>query len=63
MRINGGWQSLTSGTLDRAREDSNNPGTRACASLAARDYPSGLEIVMGERTAMDPDISRVTIPE
>ena len=34
-----------------------------CANLAARNHPLGLEIAMGGRTAMNPDISRVTIPE
>ena len=63
VRLNGVWQSLTTGTLGRARGDAKNPGTPACANLAARDHPSGLEIVMGGRTAMDPDITRVAIPQ
>ena len=63
VRLNGTWEPLTTGTLGRARGDAKNPGTPACANLAAREHPSGLEIAMGGRTAMDPDISRVTIPE
>ena len=63
VRLNGAWQSLTSGTLGRARGDAKNPGTPACANLAARDHASGLEIAMGGRTAMDPDITRVAIPQ
>ncbi len=63
VRLNGVWQPIARGVLQRASGDANNPGTPACANLAARDHPSGLEIAMGGRTAMDPDISRVTIPE
>ena len=63
VRLDDVWQSLTSGTLGRARGDAKNPGTPACANLAARDHASGLEIVMGGRTAMDPDITRVAIPQ
>lgn len=63
VQIDGVWQPITSGYLGRHREDAGNPGTPPCANVAARDHASGLEVAIGGRTAMDPDIVQVTIPE
>ena len=62
VRINGVWEPITRGFFAR-EDDYGNPGTAPCANSAARDHASGLEIAMGGRTAMDPDISQVTIPQ
>ena len=59
----GGWRPVRTGRLTRDPEDFRNPGTPPCANVAARDHPSGLEIAIGGRTAMDPDIVRMRIPE
>ena len=62
-RIDDSWQPITSGILSPHREDAKNPGTPACANVAARDHPAGLEIAMGGRTAGGPLIERqVSIP-
>ena len=62
-RVGGSWQSITRGTVARYREDSKNPGTPACANRAARNHAAGLEMVIGGRTASDPDDpASVTIP-
>ena len=61
VRIDGSWRPITRGLFERV-EDIQNPGTPPCANSAARDHASGLEIAIGGRTAMDPDISQVTIP-
>ena len=62
-RVGDSWQSITSGTLGHYREDSKNPGTPACANRAARHHVAGLEMVIGGRTASDPEAPRaVTIP-
>ena len=54
---------ITRGSQGRHQEDAGNPGTPPCANLAARNHASGLEIVMGGRTASDPDAPElVTIP-
>ena len=64
VRTGGSWQPLTEGTLARDRAgDFANPGTPSCANSAARVHPDGLEVVLGGRTAMDPGITRVTIPQ
>lgn len=62
-RFSGAWYPIPRSHLGRADNDAKNPGTPACANVAARDHPAGLEIAMGGRTAMDPDIVQVTIPE
>ena len=63
-RVGGSWQSITRGTVGHYREDSKNPGTPACANRAARNHAAGLEMVIGGRTASDPDAPRsVTIPD
>ena len=59
----GGWHPIRSGLLTRRSEDARNPGTPPCANSAAREHASGLEVVIGGRTAMHPDIRRVTVPE
>lgn len=61
VRINGVWESITRGFFVR-EDDWGNPDTGPCANAAARDHASGLEIVIGGRTAIDPNISQVTIP-
>lgn len=62
-RVGGSWRRINNGTLFRHPEDANNPGTPPCANLAARNHAAGLEIVMGGRTASDPDApGNVTIP-
>ena len=61
VRINGVWESITRGYFAR-EDDYGNPGTGPCLNAAARDHPLGLEIAIGGRTAMDPNISKVTIP-
>ena len=62
-RIGDSWQSIARVFLNRHQEDAGNPGTPPCANLAARNHASGLEIVMGGRTASDPDAPPlVTIP-
>lgn len=64
VRTNDGvWHPVDRGILSRAPEDAGNPGTPHCDNIAAADHPSGLAVTIGGRTAMDPDISRVTIPE
>ena len=62
VRINGVWEQITRGVFAR-EDDYGNPGTAPCANAAARDHASGLEIAIGGRTAMDPAISEVTIPQ
>ena len=59
--INGEWHPITSGEVDRAKQDAKNPGTPACANLATREHSAGLEMVMGGRTMSDPDASRYVI--
>lgn len=59
----GVWRPVHSGLLTRDSEDQRNPGTPPCANSAAREHASGLEVVIGGRTAMHPDIRRMTIPE
>ncbi len=62
-RFGGTWRRITKGFLGRHPEDAKNPGTPPCANLAARNHEAGLEIVMGGRTASDPDTpGNVTIP-
>ena len=62
-RIDDSWHPITSGILSPHREDAANPGTPACANVAARDHPAGLEVAMGGRTAGGPLIQRqVAIP-
>ena len=63
-RLNGAWRPLPRALVTRARQDSSNPGTPACANQAARDHLAGLELVIGGRTAMDPNAFplEVTIP-
>ena len=55
VRVGESWRSITRGALSRHQEDAGNPGTPPCANLAARNHAAGLEIVMGGRTASDPD--------
>ena len=63
-RVDGSWQPLGMGLLTRHREDAGNPGTPPCANLAVRDHDAGLEVVMGGRTASDPDApGQVVIPQ
>ncbi len=63
-RIGDDWQPLSRATLAPHREDAANLGTPACANLAARNHSAGLEVVMGGRTASDPDAPReIAIPE
>ncbi len=58
------WQPLSRATLAPHSEDGNNRGTPACANLAARNHSAGLEVVIGGRTASDPDAPReIAIPE
>lgn len=62
-RIDGSWQPITKGYLSRHQEDAGNPGTPPCANLAARPHAAGIEVVMGGRTASDPEApGLVTIP-
>ena len=61
VRINGVWEPITRGFFVR-EDDYGNMGTGPCANSAARNHASGLEIVMGGRTAMDPNIFQVQIP-
>ena len=64
MRVDGAWRPIRTGLVSRHREDAGNPGTPPCANLAVRERAAGLEVVMGGRTASDPDASaRVGIPE
>ena len=54
---------ITRGTVHRYQEDSKNPGTPACANRAARNHAAGLEMVIGGRTASDPDApNSVAVP-
>ncbi len=59
----GVWRPVHRGALTRHAEDKRNPGTPPCANSAASEHAAGLEVVIGGRTAMDPDIRWVTIPE
>ena len=64
VRTNEGvWRRVSAGILTRDSEDLRNPGTPPCANSAANVRASGLEVVIGGRTAMDPEINWVTIPE
>ena len=63
-RVDGEWQPLRRGVLNRRGQDTANPGTPPCANLAVRTHDAGLEVAMGGRTASDPDASpEVSIPE
>ena len=63
-RIDGAWQPLRRGIVNRNLEDPANPGTPPCANLAVREHGAGLEVVMGGRTASDPGAPpQVLIPE
>ncbi|MCY4574670.1 MAG: DUF3472 domain-containing protein [Gemmatimonadetes bacterium] len=60
--LDGAWVALddmTRGILGRWIEDPWNPGTPGCANLAARGHAAGLELVIGEETASDPNASPV----
>ena len=62
-RVGGSWRSITRGSVHRYQEDSKNPGTPACANRAARNHAAGLEMVIGGRTASDPDApNSVAVP-
>ena len=62
-RVGDSWQSVTHGVLTPDPADLSNPGTPPCANQAARNHSAGLEIVIGGRTARNPDGPRsVTIP-
>ena len=63
-RIDGAWQPLQRGIVNRHEKDTANPGTPPCANLAVREHNAGLEIIMGGRTSSDPDAPpEVLIPE
>ncbi len=64
VRVDGGWQPIRQGFVRRQPQDTANPGSPPCANLAVRDRDAGLEVMMGGRTASDPDAaSQVNIPE
>ncbi len=64
MRVDGVWQPIRQGLVIRQSSDSGNPGSPPCANLAVRDHDAGLEVVMGGRTASDPDAPpHVDLPE
>lgn len=64
MRVDGAWQPIRQGLVSRGSTDPANPGSPPCANLAVRDHDAGLEVVMGGRTASDPDApSQVVLPE
>ena len=46
-KIDGSWVQLTSGYAGVAKRDAKNPGTPACANLAVRQHPAGLEVAIG----------------
>ncbi len=57
------WVPVGSGT-PYPEEDSENPGTPACANFAVEPGPDGLELVMGGTTISDPHGTRFfVIPE
>lgn len=64
MRVGGVWLPIRQGLVSRPSTDSANPGSPPCANLAVRDHDAGLEVVMGGRTASDPDAPpQVAVPE
>ncbi|MCY3764480.1 MAG: DUF3472 domain-containing protein [Gemmatimonadetes bacterium] len=58
--LDGDWVALyvmTRGTLSGWTNDAWNPGTPRCANVAAREHAAGLELVIGGKTASDPNAS------
>lgn len=52
--VDGSWVRIDNGYMGRQSIDPGNPGNVACANVAIRPHPSGLEVVTGGRTASDP---------
>lgn len=58
--LDGAWVALDEmmrGTHTARPDDPWNPGTPRCANVAAREHAAGLELVIGGRTASDPNAS------
>ena len=53
--VDGSWVQIDRGYMGRQTIDPGNPGIVACANVAVRPHPSGLEVVTGGRTASDPN--------